>query len=365
MDVEGRGVKRGPESSAPSVIPEGPPGLQGDGAMLREILASVKSTEGRLGRLQADVSEAKEMAAKSLAQSSDTRDELEGIKNRLTKVEKGEGSASSGASQGSWDPWMKARAERDSVRAENNWGSGSRFDMIGGPRGVMAIMGGFPKWTRTDRLKEWFEELKLGMGPLAEEIKMMIPPGTRGHILQLELKEKESLRATRLNTLDFVKRFKALGLKIKAGDSEHVIWASPSKPENLRAQDRETTQAVQTLKELLKDNGDVETQIEINYTQGRVWWGDKLVVQREQNNGETQLQRRSLEMHQCNIVSGKTARNNGTNQEREGGGKGTGSDLATGICPSCKLSPLQGAPKRGKTLGRTSRRGVLLRVLRR
>ena len=170
------------------------------------------------------------MAAKSLTQSTETKHELEGIKNRLSKVEKGEGSVSSGASQGSWDPWFRAKAERDTVRSENNWGNGSRFDMIGGTKGNMAIMGGFPKWSRTDKLKDWFEEIKIGLGPLSAEIKMMYPPGTRGHIIQLELVEKETIRATRLNILDFVKKVKAMGLKVKMGEEKFLIWASPSKP---------------------------------------------------------------------------------------------------------------------------------------
>ena len=63
MDVDGRGVKRGVESSQSMV--ESPPGLQaGSENLLMEILASVKSTEGRLGRLQTDVSEAKRNGSK-------------------------------------------------------------------------------------------------------------------------------------------------------------------------------------------------------------------------------------------------------------------------------------------------------------
>ena len=238
MDVESRGVKRGPEA---------PPGLGGGSdSILQEILATVKNTDSRVTRLQGDVSEAKQMAAKSLVQSEETRQELVGLKKRIERVEKG--GSSSGSSQGSGDPWFRARQERDNLRAENNLSASSRFDSLGGPRGTQLIMGGFPKCTRTDKLKEYYEALLPQMGELAGEIKMMQPPGTRGHILQIELKENATLRESRLATLDFVKKFKGLGLAVKLEDVAYPVWASPSKPEVIRAQDRETTTAVQVLK---------------------------------------------------------------------------------------------------------------------
>ena len=83
------------------------------------------------------------------------------------------------------------------------------------------------------------------------------------------------------STHDFAKQFKDLGLVVKVGDGKFKLWASPSKPENIRAQDRETTTAEMTLKELLKDLGDVGTQLDMDYTQGRVWWGNQLAVQRD------------------------------------------------------------------------------------
>ena len=43
------------------------------------------------------------------------------------------------------------------------------------------IRGGFPKWSRTDKLKEWYTVLQKDMGDLAKEIKSMYPPGTQGH----------------------------------------------------------------------------------------------------------------------------------------------------------------------------------------
>ena len=45
-----------------------------------------------------------------------------------------------------------------------------------------------------------------------------------------------------------MKKFKELGLSVKMGDDDFKLWASPSKPENIRAQDRETTTAVAALK---------------------------------------------------------------------------------------------------------------------
>ena len=85
MDVDaGRGVKRGAENSEGSG--------EGSGAdMLREILSSVKNTEVQIGRVQRDVNEAKELAARSLTQSIETKQQMEGLKNRIEKLEKGEG----------------------------------------------------------------------------------------------------------------------------------------------------------------------------------------------------------------------------------------------------------------------------------
>ena len=301
MEVDGgRGVKRGAEAP-------GQPAGSGDvgGAdMLREILMTVKSTEAQLNKVQRDVNDAKEIAAKSLAQSAETKQELEGLKGRICRLEK-EGSVSSGASQGSWDPWFRAKADRDTVRAENNWSANSRFDLVGGPKGVALIIGGFPKWSRTDKLKEWYATLQTDMGELAGDVKAMFPPGTRGHILQIELHEKATTRESRLNTLDFVKKFKALDLKVKMGEEEFRIWASPSKPESVRAQDRETTNAVATIKELLKDKGNVEESLDMNYTQGRIWWGDQLVVQRDRVSGKLSFREEALKAIDPAVTSDK------------------------------------------------------------
>ena len=84
------------------------------------------------------------------------------------------------------------------------------------------------------------------MGNLVAEVKSMFPFGTRGRILQVELHENGSLRVSCLNTLSFGKQFKEKGLTVKVGEEEHRLWASPSKPVSVTAQDRETTNAVMT-----------------------------------------------------------------------------------------------------------------------
>ena len=156
------------------------------------------------------------------------------------------------------------------------------------------IVGGFPKWSRTDKLKEWYEWIQREIGELAQEVKSMYPPGTRGHILQIELFERGSVRESRLNTLSFVKKFKEKALTLKVGEDEFRLWASPSKPETIRAQDRETTTAVAVLKELLQGAGDVETKLDMNYTQGRIWWDDRLVVQRDRVTGKLVFREETL-----------------------------------------------------------------------
>ena len=90
------------------------------------------------------LSDAKEIAAKSLSQSEATKQELDGLKGRISRLEK-EGGCSSGVSQSSWDPWFRAKADRDAVHSENNWSANSRFDSVGGPRGVSSDHWRFPK----------------------------------------------------------------------------------------------------------------------------------------------------------------------------------------------------------------------------
>ena len=45
---------------------------------------------------------------------------------------------------------------------------------------------------------------------------------------------------------------------------------------------------------MLKDVGDAEKELDINYTQGRVWWGDRLVVQRDRGTGKLQYREEIL-----------------------------------------------------------------------
>ena len=96
--------------------------------------------------------------------------------------------------------------------------------------------------------------------------------------------------------LDVVKRFKALRLVVKMDDVAYPLWASPNKPENIRARDGEATLVVQVLKDLLKVIGLIgeERELDINYAQCRVGWG----AQHDRSAGKLQ-HREEILKHLC------------------------------------------------------------------
>ena len=64
---------------------------------------------------------------KNLTQSAETRQDLEGLQNRIKRLEKGGGS-SSGSSQARRDLWFRAKSERNALKTKNNL-STSQFDV--------------------------------------------------------------------------------------------------------------------------------------------------------------------------------------------------------------------------------------------
>ena len=84
--------------------------------------------------------------------------------------------------------WARATEERNHLRTKVSWKPKDRFEQMGGERGCSIIMGGFPRWTKRKGLEEAFEEVKAKLpGELRHRIEKPVFPGTRGHLINIDL----------------------------------------------------------------------------------------------------------------------------------------------------------------------------------
>ena len=153
--------------------PEPPPGLDGRnmpketeevslGVLLQAIQKGEEGNAQRhselrreLGKMDREFKTVKETAAKALVTSSETQKELQTIKDRLEKVERGEFSSSSTASTPS--AFSSSPRPREGFAKTNSPANSQlpRSALLGGQTGGEFIVGGFPAWSRKQQLLDW------------------------------------------------------------------------------------------------------------------------------------------------------------------------------------------------------------------
>ena len=90
---------------------------------------------------------------------------------------------------------------------------------MGGEKGSSIIMGGFPRWSRRAVLERAFEDVKKQLRlDLYHRIEKVAFPGTRGHLLNIDLVCEDSPRETRLEMFAFVKKFRETNVKVRIGE---------------------------------------------------------------------------------------------------------------------------------------------------
>ena len=177
--------------------------------------------------------------------------------------------------------------ERTELQKQPVARSKDRFGQMGGEKGSSIIMGGFHGWSRRAVLERAFEDVKKQLHlDLYHRIEKVVFPGTRGHLLNIDLVCEDSPRETRLEMFAFVKKFRETNVKVRIGDQDYEIWTAAARPPATRAQDRSLTMAVQICKKLLANVGNVEELVGTRCSQGRIWWEDALIAQRSYQNPE-------------------------------------------------------------------------------
>ena len=266
---------------------DAPPGLASD-SVLQEILTTVRSTDGRITRMGVELEETKQLSAKAVTMATATQDEVRNLSTRVDALERDtKSTASSSNTPDPWASWNRAARDRSELQSQPVARSKDRFGQMGGEKGSSIIMGGFPRWSRRAVLERAFADVKAQLhGDLYHRIEKVVYPGTRGHLLNIDLVCEDNPRDTRLEMFAFVKRFRESNVKIRIGEQEYEIWTAAARPPAIRAQDRSVTLAVQVCKKLLAKVGNVEELIEVNYSQGRIWWEDALIAQRSYQNPE-------------------------------------------------------------------------------
>ena len=124
---------------------EAPPGL-GNPNLAPEIQQRHAELKRDLGRMDRELRDVKTTAAKALATSTEAKQEISTLKERIDKIEK-EGYAGSSAASSFSAGGSSFRTASDRPRNELPEGNIPRQDLLGGQTGGELIVGGFPAWT--------------------------------------------------------------------------------------------------------------------------------------------------------------------------------------------------------------------------
>ena len=122
-----------------------------------------------LGRMDRELRDVKNVAAKALVTSTEAKQEINALKERMDKIEK-EGYAGSSAASTFSGGAGSFRSASDRGRPENPAGNIPRQDLLGGATGGELIVGGFPAWTRKAQIILWGDEIV--KPALSEELRV-------------------------------------------------------------------------------------------------------------------------------------------------------------------------------------------------
>ena len=180
---------------------EPPPGLgaaapqQGGEASMQTILDAIKQSDTGnaqrhlelrrdLGKVDRDLREVKATAAKALVTSTEAKQEIQVLRDRLDRVEK-EGlsncsTASSVSGGGGGGPRFSTARPKEIDHSQL-----PRQELLGGATGGERIIGGFPAWSRKAQLLDWGEKIvkPAYSVELQERLEELTAPGKRGSIL--------------------------------------------------------------------------------------------------------------------------------------------------------------------------------------
>ena len=248
----------------------------------QKLLDQGAAHQQQLAALCKDQTEIKDLASKALVQADSVKEDLTALSARVAALERGGTNVSASSSSGS----SGARSEDPrSLMRGSPYMQGSRWEQLGGPDGNVLVVRGLPLWSRPEKMRELFAgEVLPRLSPEARnaiDTATLRLPGIRGHVLQVEISKLETVRATRKLLMDIVKEARTKPIEIQAHNSTAMIWLAASKPAEHRAQDREATTALMTIKRLFgipKDEKNPE--LDVDYSKGRVFYKDRLVVHR-------------------------------------------------------------------------------------
>ena len=309
----GDGEQGGPENAArESAYPEPPPGLSGarpsnpeSGEISLNVLlqAIQRGEEGNaqrhqelrkdLGKMDRELRTVKETAAKALVTSTEAHKEIQSLKERLEKVERGEYSGSSTTSNASTFSGGAKAQEGYGNRGNAAQPTLPRSALLGGQTGGEFIVGGFPAWSRKQQILDWGASHVLPA--LSDELRTQVQdtsaPGKRGSILICQLKPLESVDETRRMMFRAVKELNLAKVRIPTNtEDETVLWSGPSKPAYVRQQDMLVTDALNVARKLFD-----EKRLDYDYPKQRVFADDRLIAARAPDSDKLDFRVATLE----------------------------------------------------------------------
>ena len=221
-----------------------------------------------LAKVRVEQKETKDIAAKALTTSDQTKKKLQQLTRRVESLE------------------MAPKTPGGGTRAAGASGAGvGVLDLIGGENGTEIVVGKFPLHaTRKQRLDCWDIIKRALPQELAEQVEKVDTPGLRGQIIIATIfASPEGPRKNRENLRQFCGQIRDSKLKYQYEGAQYEVYATPTKPYELRMQNAESSLKADALRFLLGEAKGGEMDFELG--KGRAYLGNDLLTQRRSFGG--------------------------------------------------------------------------------
>ena len=282
-------------ASAIPVAPDNPPATMTLDELVRFSITqnekNFQKMDREMGKLQRDGAETRRMAARAVTTTEETKQRVDGIEQRLAKLEDKVANPTPSALR----PQSQTTPKEDTAR--NGWNE------LGGETGDTIVLGGFRAHSTAEERREELEEiLKVLPEALVQQIATRIIPEPRTNIVLLKIHPSpQGIQDTRRKMLAWCKEVRANKYQRKIDDEPtREIYASPSKPFAMRQRDAQTHSLHQTLKNLFPP--DQQDQVALEISTGRVFFQRSLIASRPRGSYDMQPNLDTLKKHLPDIT---------------------------------------------------------------
>ena len=253
------------------------------GDLFRLMQRGMTENTGRFDKLdreqaaiKREAKEAREMAAKALTTSTETRSQIEALAKRVSQLEKG--------GPPTHPPGLEQPRRKGNPKAQDEKRD---WDYLGGDMGDTVVVGGFREYAqKTEKRNEWEKIQTLLAEDLQGQIQDVVIPNSPGSIVIVKLRQESTPAETRTKMLKWAKDFKEAKLQTTSEGETHprTFYAAASKPFAMRQRNAKLLQILDRLKLLL--GSDRAEALHADLPKGRLFYDRTLLLERHPDTDE-------------------------------------------------------------------------------